>query len=354
MQRFALLFAVVGFVANSFAYAADKPAVVRSAKSGFWSNGATWEGGQTPANGVKVQIRPEHTVTYDVKAADEMVIRSLHIAGTLSFATDKSTQLNVGLLKIEATDSVSEEGFDCDAHIEEADPNVPRASLLVGTPEQPVAAGQQALIRLVYIEGMKKESCPAIVCCGGRMDFHGAPLSRTWVKLGASAAKGAKDVTLAEAVSGWKVGDKIVLTATNTEYRKEYFSEERTIAALDSTKLTLNEPQGFRGLHQLCGVPPPGEKGHAGPVQPAFSSLRYVDAGEFRRRCFDLGQPQPLADDSRDQLSCRSRLRRFSQHWPRIFPGRWDRSLQRARPEPGNRSHRRQIAAEAGAAGGRK
>ena len=43
---------------------------------------------------------------------------------------------------------------------------------------------------------MDKESCPAIVCCGGRMDFHGAPLSRTWVKLGATAKKGDTTVTL--------------------------------------------------------------------------------------------------------------------------------------------------------------
>src|SRR6185436_1716671 len=127
-------------------------------------------------------------------------------------------------------------------NVGEVDPKAPRASLLVGTPEQPVAAGQTALIRLVFVEGMNKESCPAIVCCAGRMDFHGTPLSRTWVKLGATAAKGSRNVTLAEEVKGWKVGDKIVVTATQTEYRKELFSEERTIAALDGTKLTLNEP----------------------------------------------------------------------------------------------------------------
>ena len=43
-------------------------------------------------------------------------------------------------------------------------------------------------------------SCPAIVCCGGRMDFHGAPLNRTWVKLGATAKKGDTAVSLAEPV----------------------------------------------------------------------------------------------------------------------------------------------------------
>lgn len=242
MHRYFFLTAIVGLALASIAHAEDKPALIRSAKSGAWSEPATWEGGKVPVTGVKVQIRPEHTVTYDVQAADEVIIRSLHIAGTLSFAADKSTQLNVGLIKIEATDSTDEEGFDCDAHIEEADPNVPQASLLVGTPELSVAAGQRALIRLVYVEGMQKESCPAIVCCGGRMDFHGAPLSRTWVKLGANAAKGAKEVTLAEEVTGWNAGDKIVLTATQTEYRKESFSEERIIASIEGTRLTFEEP----------------------------------------------------------------------------------------------------------------
>ena len=105
MHRFALLLTALGLVASSFVQAADMPAVVRSAKSGLWSCGETWAGGKVPTTGVKVQIRPEHTVTYDVNAADDLVIRSLHIAGTLSFATNKSTQLNVGLLKIEASDS---------------------------------------------------------------------------------------------------------------------------------------------------------------------------------------------------------------------------------------------------------
>ena len=156
MHRTTLVFATAGLALAAIAFAEDKPSLIRSAKLGVWSDSATWEGNKVPAAGVKVQIRPEHVVTYDVRAADDLVIRSLHIAGTLSFSTDKSTQLNVGLIKIEATDSTDEEGFDCDAHIEEADPNVPRASLLVGTPEQPVAAGNTTLIRLVYVEGMQK------------------------------------------------------------------------------------------------------------------------------------------------------------------------------------------------------
>jgi hypothetical protein len=45
----------------------------------------------------------------------------------------------------------------------------------VGTAAHPVEAGHAALIRLHHIPGMNPETCPAIVCCSGRMDFHGAP-----------------------------------------------------------------------------------------------------------------------------------------------------------------------------------
>ena len=81
------------------------------------------------------------------------------------------------------------------------------------TPVSPLMqdlAAYSARIRLHYLEGMDRKSCPAVVCCGGRMDFHGAPLSRAWVKLGATARKGEAAVTLAEPGQGWKAGDRVI------------------------------------------------------------------------------------------------------------------------------------------------
>src|SRR5262249_33791070 len=160
------------------------------------------------------------------------------LAGTLAFATDKDTRLDVGLIKIQPGEGYSEEGFDCDAHTDAPDPAKPRPALEVGTPERPIAAGRTARIRLVYVEGMNKESCPASRCCGGRMDFHGAPLSRTWVKLGATANVGDSRVTLGETVAGWKVGDRIVVTGTQTQGspKTKSYLEERLIRALDGVK----------------------------------------------------------------------------------------------------------------------
>ncbi|MBC8113160.1 MAG: G8 domain-containing protein, partial [Candidatus Saccharimonas sp.] len=268
--------------------------LIRSARSGAWSNAATWDGGQVPGHGVKVQVRPRHTVTYDVQAPESLVIRSLFVAGTVSFATDKSTQLNVGLIKIEATDSTDEEGFDCDMHLEASDPKAPKAALLVGTPLQPVAANAKALIRLTYVPGMNKESCPAIVCCAGRMDFHGATLNRTWVKLGATASKGAKEVTLAEPVTGWKVGDQVIVTATLPGDRKAGTTEPRTITAIDDTRLSFDERLEYEHLGEgefrgevanlsrnviVESADPDGERGHTMYHRHSAGSIGHA---EFR------------------------------------------------------------------------
>jgi hypothetical protein len=120
--------------------------VVRSAQNGPWSASTTWEGGKVPAAGDKIQVRAGHTVVYDVQS--DAVFRSLFVVGTLTFAPDRDTRLDVGLIKIEASDSVVEEGFDCDSHIKPSDPKAVRAALLVGTPEQPIDSKYKALIRL--------------------------------------------------------------------------------------------------------------------------------------------------------------------------------------------------------------
>src|SRR5205085_592041 len=84
---------------------------------------------------------------------------------------------------------------------------------------------------------------------------HGAPLSRTWLKLGAPAAKGDTEITLAEAVTGWRTGDRIILTATTrqTKARKTFRpsvrdntqTEERLITAVTGSKLIIDQPLAY-------------------------------------------------------------------------------------------------------------
>src|SRR3954469_24632512 len=113
--------------------------VIRSAKSGPWSTAATWKGGQVPAAGAKVLIRPGHTVTYDI--ASDAAIRTVQIGGTLRFARDRDTLLNVGILRIAPGETFSEEGFNCEAHLPKLAAGQARPVLEIGTAEQPIPAG---------------------------------------------------------------------------------------------------------------------------------------------------------------------------------------------------------------------
>ena len=192
---------------GNLCFAAENPpgpeapaGLIRSVQSGPWSVASTWDAGTVPGAGARVQIREGHVVVYDVKS--EQATRLVHVAGTLTFARDKDTRLDVGLIKIQAGDDASEGGFDCEAHLPDGPVSGVRPALEVGTPDRPIAANHTALIRLLDCDGVDKSSWPAIVCCGGRMDFHGAPLNRTWVKLGETAKKEHSTVTLAEPVSG--------------------------------------------------------------------------------------------------------------------------------------------------------
>jgi hypothetical protein len=254
MQFLAVLASLLIAVLQSSA--TELPPLIRSARSGAWSTAETWEGGAVPKTGARVQIQSGHVVVYDLHS--DLLIRSVHIAGTLSFAPDKDTLLDVGLIKIQPGDDVREEGFDCEAHPADLEPGKPRPALEVGRPDRPIDTAHKATIRLRWFDGMDKQSCPAIVCCGGRMDLHGTPMNRTWLKLGATAKRGSDTVTCAEAVTGWRPGDKVIVTATQltpdgTRHRpgirgRLAFTEERTIRKVDGSKILLDSPLEFDHL----------------------------------------------------------------------------------------------------------
>jgi hypothetical protein len=319
ISRFAAL--VCSWI-GATAHAGEAP-IFRSAQSGPWSADATWAGAKRPPAGAKVQIRAGHEVILDGKAN----ARAVFVGGTLRFATDRDTQLDVGLLKVQAGDDTSEEGFNCDAHLPDADPSQPKPALLVGTADRPVDAKHSALIRLTYFEGMDKQSCPAIVDCGGRMEFHGAEMNRTWVKLGAPGKAGASEVTLSEAVSGWRAGDHLFLTGTTrqnkraktflTSVRQGTETEERVIRAIDGAKLTLDQPLEFDHIAEgayrgevanlsrnviVESADPDGVRGHTMFHRNSAGSIGYA---EFRH----LGKEGVLGRYSIHFHLCRDTMR---------------------------------------------
>ena len=256
----ASILAIAALASTSLGEPAKSPALsfdVKSVRNGAWSDPAIWEPAHVPRTGERVLVSPQTRVAYDVVSDD--VIRLLQVAGELQFARDRNTTLNVGLLKVQNSESCSENGFRCDLHAiteagePSASPSGVTPTLEVGTRDEPIPAQFTARIRLHYLDGMNKDDAPAISACSARMDFHGAPLSRTWVKLGASVKPGDTTVTLAENVTGWRVGDEVIVTGSiHGEHLRTYRegeknsakpqTEERTIVKIDGTMLTLDRP----------------------------------------------------------------------------------------------------------------
>ncbi len=225
-----------------------------SVADGDWSSPQTWEPARIPRHDDRVLIRRGTTVRYDVKS--DAVIRLVQVVGTLQFADNRDTELNVGLLKVQNSDTCSENGFACDFHDVNAAgepiglPAGPLPALLIGTLDKPIPADVTARVRLHYLDGMDKNDAPAIACCSARMEIHGAPLSRTWVKLAADIQPGGREILLAEAASGWRVGDEVIITASTRGSRGRTFrnaadavnTEKRRIAQIDGQRLTLDRP----------------------------------------------------------------------------------------------------------------
>ena len=257
-MRFLRMLACVAVVIGSGPATAGlnaEPQLIRSAATGRWSNPATWENGKVPAAGSRVQVLAGHVVTYDIKS--EGAIRSIHVAGTLRFDPERDTRLDVGLIKIQAGDDAGESGFDCENHAMPPDEATERPALEIGLPNQPIGREHTALVRLTMVAGLDPEECPAIVCCGGRWDVHGSPLRRTWVKLDTTAVAGTTTLSLAEPVNDWRVGDRIIITATSRQIvqneaklvsvRHKPQTEERIIQAIqkEGRELVVDVPLAF-------------------------------------------------------------------------------------------------------------
>jgi hypothetical protein len=152
---------------------------IRSVRSGPWSQPGTWAPNRVPHAGDRVLVSRDTKVTYDVKS--EAVLRLVQVVGRLEFARDRDTEMNVGVLKVQNSDTCSESGFACDfTGVNLAgEPLKPREgplpTLAIGTPESPIPAEHTARIRLHYLEGMNKEDAPALAAAPPAWRFTARP-----------------------------------------------------------------------------------------------------------------------------------------------------------------------------------
>ena len=186
--------------------------VVASTASGNWSDPTIWNDGVVPGENADVRISRGHTVVYDIDRS--VPIRTVLVNGRLSFSRAKTTRLVVGLMVVTDNQHYDMNENACGHHGHHEDPRA-LAALAVGSADAPIPATIRTLIRLRHFEDMDASCAPGIIN-HATMSFHGAPLDETWVKLSATAAAGSQRVTVAKPV-GWKVGDKVIVTATNRQ-----------------------------------------------------------------------------------------------------------------------------------------
>ena len=171
-------------------------APVTSVKSGFWSDPAVWNGNAVPKAGDRVNITRGTNITYDVNSEAEIV--EITIDGALTFSRLATTKLVVGQI------TVTEGGL-----------------LEVGAELSPIPDGVTATIVLVDLPSEaytvnhdQERMAPVIHAHGGRVEMHGAPKAKTWIKLAQDANAGTKQIVLSEEMKDWRVGDRVVLSGT--------------------------------------------------------------------------------------------------------------------------------------------
>lgn len=164
-----------------------------AAQSGLWSDPTTW-GGRLPGTSEIVSIPSGLTVTYDVVSDVKLDTVAVQAGATLQFRTDVSTRLRVTNFLV-----------------------MPAGTLTIGTTATPVlsTAKAEVIINDLPIDTTKDPEQYGHGLIGlGTVSMHGAIMSHTFVRLALEPRAGDTTLTLSTSVSGWLVGQKLVLPDT--------------------------------------------------------------------------------------------------------------------------------------------
>jgi G8 domain len=235
-----------------FSQDASRPGVV-SVQSGSWSSASTWQGGQVPTANSVVRIAAAHTVTVDDTTP---VAYTVAVDGKLSFNPSVNTRLKVTNLEVMAGPT----GMGTPGVVE------------VGTTTAPVAASVTAeiVISNTALGGgvADVDQFGTGIVVFGNLKMHGSVKTPTFVRLATEPKAGNTTLALAEAVSGWNVGDRLVLPDTrHLEWNETPAGswinssnqwEERAVSAIstDRKTITLNAALTFNhnGARDLNNV----------------------------------------------------------------------------------------------------
>src|SRR4029434_1632024 len=204
----------------------DLPATIASVQAGRWSAASTWDRGRVPAARDKVQIL--HAVVYDAANGQAGAI-GIQAGGALTVNTASATRLTVDTLMV-----------------------------LGGVFVYQDASGAQPFELVFRDPPLNTTSDPSqysngLLALAGQVTLNGAAKT-SFARLAVESVAGATTLTLAQAPTGWQVGDRITIPDTRqlgyNETGLNYVSqtEERTIQSVSGAVVTLNAPLTY--LHR--------------------------------------------------------------------------------------------------------
>ncbi len=215
-----------------------------SVQDGPWSSPSTWSLGRVPE--AQDIIVLHHQVTYDSQTGIVDVI-GIYGGASLRFRTDRSTKLQVGVLKV----------FE-------------GGTLTIGTSATPVAPTVTAELiirnRPLNLTTDPDQFGTGLLSHNGTVTMHGAVKAPTFVRTAAEPRAGHTTLSLEQPVSGWRVGDRIFVPDTRQVHPDNWFNqnwplqmEERGIQSIsaDSRTITLSSALSFdhRGARNADGTP---------------------------------------------------------------------------------------------------
>jgi hypothetical protein len=189
-------------------------------RSGDWSNPTTWHGGVVPSSGARVLI----PVGVEVQV-DRMIparLETVRVDGMLSFDTTRNTQLQAD------TVIVSDSG-----------------TFQMGTVDTPIASGVTARMFFTDNGAIDRAWDPFAISRGliahGIVSIHGAQVD-SYAAISGAALIGAQTLNLETIPAGWKVGDTVVIAATNPDATQ---NESRQILAIAGNIVVLDHPLAY-------------------------------------------------------------------------------------------------------------
>lgn len=202
---------------------------VKALRSGAWSDSATW-GGKTPAG--RVSIPSGVSVVFDLPSSQS--IRSVRVEGCLELSNSVSTQLNAELVYV-----------------------APGGELLAGTPGSPIPPSVTAQIVFPDFGPLNpvvdKTLSGKGVVAASRVRLYGS-LKTPRVKVATAPVAGDTVIKLSQAPSGWRPGDRVILTGVRFLPQKTSGElvlssptedEVRYVKAISGALVTLDAPLQF-------------------------------------------------------------------------------------------------------------